>query len=57
MQKNQTKNFQRKSIAARVVELDKIAISWNKTKDTKYYQQWYNGLKKLAEELPSLRKF
>jgi predicted HAD superfamily phosphohydrolase YqeG len=57
MQKNQTKNFQRKSIAARVVELDQIAISWNKTKDTKYYQQWYSGVKKLAEELPSLRKF
>ena len=57
MQKNQTKNFQRKSIADRVVELAQIAISWNKTKDTKYYQQWYNGLKKLAEELPSLRKF
>jgi len=57
MQKNQTKNFQRKSIADRVVELDQIAISWNKTKDTKYYQQWYNGVKKLAEKLPSLRKF
>ena len=57
MQKNQTKNFQRKSIADRVVELDQIAISWNKTKDTKYYQQWYDCVKKLAEELPSLRKF
>ena len=57
MQKNQTKNFQRKSIAGKVVELDQIAISWNKTKDTKYYQQWYDCVKKLAEELPSLRKF
>ena len=51
MPKNQTKNFHEKSIADKVVELDRIANLWNKTKDQKYYLKWYKDLKKLAQRL------
>jgi hypothetical protein len=53
MPKNQTKNFHEKSIADKVVELDRIANLWNKTKDQKYYESWYKEMKKLADRLAS----
>ena len=28
--------------------LDEIAYKWNKTKDPKYKDQWYKGVKELA---------
>ena len=53
MRKNQTRNSQEKSIADKVVELDRIANLWNKTKDQKYYESWYKEMKKLADQLAS----
>ena len=53
MPKNQIKNSQEKSIADKVVELDRIANLWNKTKDQKYYENWYKEMKKLADRLAS----
>ena len=51
MPKNRTKNFHEKSIADKVVELDHIANLWNKTKDQKYYENWYKEMRKLADRL------
>ena len=53
MPKNQTKNFHEKSIADKVVELDRIANLWNKTKDKKFYESWYKEMRKLADRLAS----